>query len=216
MKNHIDKIVLENVNFAYNDKFLYDEGINATLEKGKIYLLSGPNGCGKSTLANILLKMWRNYKGKVLIDGKNLELFTKVDISNIIGLSFQKTPIFHDTIRNNICLGKEGDVEKLVSLIDFEMDLSAMHRDLNSWLKDISSLSGGQAQKIGILRTLFLDKPVYIFDEATANLDKKSKEKFFELMKEIKKEKIIILISHEEDIFQHIDKVIEIKGGILR
>lgn len=213
MKKTIDEIDLYSVNFSYGEKLLYGKGISAKLRKGNIYLLNGPNGSGKSTLANILLKIWRDYKGRILFDGIDLKDFTREEISNLIGLSFQKTPIFHDTIRNNICLGINGDIEKLFPLLGFDEDLKAMNRNPDSWLKDSSSLSGGQAQKIGILRTLYQDKDIYIFDEPTANLDQKSKKRFFDLMEKIKKNKIIILISHEEDVLKYIDEVINIKGG---
>lgn len=210
----IEEITLKDVNFSYGDRRLYACGINACFKKGNVYLLSGRNGCGKSTLVNILLKIWRNYEGNIYIDGKNLKDLSRDEISDLIGLSFQKTPIFHDTIRNNICLGKEGSVENLLPLLGFEEDLKVMNRTLDSWLKDPSSLSGGQAQKVGILRTLFNNRAVYIFDEATANLDVKSKKEFFRIIETLKRDHIILLISHEEDVEEHVDKIIEIKGGV--
>ena len=164
-------------------------------------------------MANILLKIWRNYKGRILIDEIDLKDLTREEISDLIGLSFQKTPIFHDTVKNNICLGISGNIEGLLHLMGFDEDLKAMNRNLDSWLKDSSSLSGGQAQKLGIMRTLFREKEVYIFDEPTANLDQQSKRRFFQLIEKIKQDKIIILISHEEDVIQHVDEVIDIKGG---
>lgn len=208
----IDKIEFCDVNFSYDEKLLYDKNITAKLNKGNIYLLNGPNGSGKSTLANILLKVWRDYKGKILINDIDLKSFTRKEISELVGLSFQKTPIFHDTVENNICLGKKGNIERLLLLMGFDEDLKAMNRNLNSWLKDGSSLSGGQAQKIGIMRTIFQEKEAYIFDEPTSNLDQLSKKRFFDLLEKIKKDKIIILISHEEDVLQYIDSVIDIKG----
>lgn len=213
MKRTVSKIELYNVNFSYGEKPLYGKGISTKLRKGNIYLLNGPNGSGKSTLANILLKIWRNYKGRILIDDIDLKDLARREISDLIGLSFQKTPIFHDTVKNNICLGLNGNVEGLLPLMGFDKDLEAMNRNLDSWLKDSSSLSGGQAQKVGIMRTLFQEKEVYIFDEPTANLDQQSKRSFFHLMQKIKQDKIIILISHEEDIIQYVDEVIDIKGG---
>lgn len=212
MKKTVDEIELYDVNFSYGKKMLYDHGVNAKFKKGNIYLLNGPNGSGKTTLANVLLKIWKNYKGRILINGIDLKDFTREEITELIGLSFQKTPIFHDTVRNNICLGMDGNIESLLSLVGFDKDLKAMNRNLNSWLKDSSSLSGGQAQKLGIMRTLFREKEVYIFDEPTANLDQKSKIRFFDLVESIKQEKIIILISHEEDVLQHIDEIIDING----
>ncbi|MBE5064041.1 ATP-binding cassette domain-containing protein [Lachnospiraceae bacterium DSM 108991] len=213
MKKTVNEIDLYNVNFSYGEKPLYGKSISAKLRKGNIYLLNGPNGSGKSTLANILLKIWRNYKGRILIDEIDLKDLTREEISDLIGLSFQKTPIFHDTVKNNICLGISGNIEGLLHLMGFDEDLKAMNRNLDSWLKDSSSLSGGQAQKLGIMRTLFREKEVYIFDEPTANLDQQSKRRFFQLIEKIKQDKIIILISHEEDVIQHVDEVIDIKGG---
>lgn len=209
----VNQIVLQDVNFSYGDGNLYANGISAVLEKGKSYLLSGRNGCGKTTLVNILLKIWRDYQGNIILDGNDLKKFSREEISESFGLSFQKTPIFHDTIRNNISLGHEGNIDKLLPLLAFKDDLKMMDRNLDSWLKDTSSLSGGQAQKVGILRTLFCEKSMYIFDEATANLDYGAKSAFFELIGGLKKNHIILLISHEEDVRRYVDEVIEIVGG---
>lgn len=207
------EIIFQSVNFSYGDRRLYPEGISAVLHEGKIYLLKGRNGCGKSTLVNILLKVWRKYEGEVFVNGENIKNISRQELSDMIGLAFQKTPIFHDTIKNNICLGKDGNIKEVLPVMGFEEDLESMGRDIDSWLKDTSSLSGGQAQKIGILRTIYCDKAIYIFDEATANLDQKSKKEFFALLDSLKKDKIIILISHEDDVEQYVDEVIEIKGG---
>lgn len=213
MCGEVEEIVLDRVNFSYGENNLYEDGISAKLKKGNVYLLSGRNGCGKSTLVNILMKTWREFEGDIRMDGKSIRDMSREEVIAKIGLSFQKTPIFHDTVRNNISLGKKGSVEELLPLLEFENDLRIMDRDLDSWLKDTSSLSGGQAQKVGILRTLFSSKPVYVFDESTANLDYKSKEAFFQLIDQLKRDHIILLISHEEDVWQHVDEVIEIKGG---
>lgn len=207
------EIIFQSVNFSYGDRRLYPEGISAVLHEGKIYLLKGRNGCGKSTLVNILLKVWRKYEGEVFVNGENIKNISRQELSDMIGLAFQKTPIFHDTIKNNICLGKDGNIKKVLPVMRFEEDLESMGRNIDSWLKDTSSLSGGQAQKIGILRTIYCDKAIYVFDEATANLDQKSKKEFFDLLDSLKKDKIIILISHEDDVEQYVDEVIEIKGG---
>lgn len=207
------EIIFQSVNFSYGDRRLYPEGISAVLHEGKIYLLKGRNGCGKSTLVNILLKVWRKYEGEVFVNGENIKNISRQELSDMIGLAFQKTPIFHDTIKNNISLGKDGNIKKVLPVMGFEEDLESMGRDIDSWLKDTSSLSGGQAQKIGILRTIYCDKAIYVFDEATANLDQKSKKEFFDLLDSLKKDKIIILISHEDDVEQYVDEVIEIKGG---
>lgn len=213
MSNNIDKLQLCDLNFSYGNNKIYDHPISVTFEKDKVYMIKGPNGCGKSTLAKIILKIWNNYEGNIFINDINLKNIPRKDLLKLIGITFQNTPIFHDTVRNNICMGNEGNIEKLEKLIGFDEDLRLMNRNLDSWLKDQSSLSGGQAQKIGILRALFQNKSIYIFDEATSHLDQKSKKQFFDMIQKIKNEKIIILISHDEDAMRYVDEVIEIKGG---
>lgn len=206
----ISKIQIIDVNFAYKEVPVYKNNLNICFEAGNIYLIKGRNGSGKSTLAGILLKVWNDFSGTILIDEKNIRDFSRDEIVTQIGICFQKTPIFQDTIRNNISLRENIDVEKYISLFSFNEDLDNMGRTLESELIDTGSVSGGQAQKIGIIRTICRERSVYIFDEPTSNLDAASKEKFYNILYELKNKGIIILFSHEEAAEMYSDYTIQL------
>lgn len=206
----ISKIEIKDVNFSYKDVKVYRKNLNMCLEKGSIYLIKGKNGSGKSTLAGILLKIWNDFSGTILLDGKSITNFSREILTETIGICFQKPPIFRDTIRNNIALNDSIPVEKYISLLSFYKDLEEMGRTLESELIDTGSVSGGQAQKIGIIRTVCRERSVYIFDEPTSNLDSVSKKEFYDMIEHLKQNSIIILFSHEADAEKSADFIIEL------
>ena len=195
----ISKIEIKDVNFSYKDVKVYRKNLNMCLEKGSIYLIKGKNGSGKSTLAGILLKIWNDFTN-----------LSREILTETIGICFQKPPIFRDTIRNNIALNDPIPVEKYISLLSFYKDLEEMGRTLESELIDTGSVSGGQAQKIGIIRTVCRERSVYIFDEPTSNLDSVSKKEFYDMIEHLKQKSIIILFSHEADAEKNADFIIEL------
>lgn len=206
----ISKIEIKDVNFSYKDVKVYRKNLNMCLEKGSIYLIKGKNGSGKSTLAGILLKIWNDFSGTILFDGKSITNFSREILTETIGICFQKPPIFRDTIRNNIALNDSIPVEKYISLLSFYKDLEEMGRTLESELIDTGSVSGGQAQKIGIIRTVCRERSVYIFDEPTSNLDSVSKKEFYDIIEHLKQNSIVILFSHEADAEKNADFIIEL------
>lgn len=204
------KIEIKDVNFSYKDVKVYRKNLNMYLEKGSIYLIKGKNGSGKSTLAGILLKIWNDFSGTILLDGKSITNLSREILTETIGICFQKPPIFRDTIRNNIALNDSIPVEKYISLLSFYKDLEEMGRTLESELIDTGSVSGGQAQKIGIIRTVCRERSVYIFDEPTSNLDSVSKKEFYDIIEHLKQNSIVILFSHEADAEKNADFIIEL------
>lgn len=207
---YLSKIEIRDMNFSYKDVKVYKENLNMHLEKGNVYLIEGKNGSGKSTLAGILLKIWNDFSGTILLDGKSIKGFTREELTDTIGICFQKPPIFRDTIRNNISLGDNIRVEDYIYMLSFDKDLEEMGRTLESELIDAGSVSGGQAQKIGIIRTVCREKSVYIFDEPTSNLDSTSKKEFYTIINGLKKESIVVLFSHEAGAEEHVDFMIQL------
>lgn len=202
------KIEFINVNFAYENSNIYINDLNFEFQCGFSYMIRGNNGSGKTTLVDIMSKMLKDYTGYIMFDGKELHTISKQEICNIMGICFQQTPIFRDTLINNIIFDRPKDMEKLHSL-DFFGILDEFEDRMNTLIND-TSISGGQAQKIGILRTLYLDKEVFVFDEPTANLDIFSCEKFWDNINRIKKDKIIIVISHDLNTDKYVDGVIKL------
>ncbi len=206
--NHINKIVLENLNFSYGNNNVFRNSINAQFCSDRIYLLKGKNGAGKSTLCKLLTRLYENYSGKIYFNDIDQRDLSREELLDEIAVVFQATPVFYDSIIDNLLLGrKTKKLEKLLSLFGLEKDLKEAGREFTDILSDENSLSGGQIQKLGIIRVLLSDKSIYIFDEPTSNLDVDSKKVFYDILNQLKSNHMIFLISHEENIEKYVDEV---------
>ena len=196
------KIEFKDVSYSYNEKEEILSNISFSIDSNDIYCLSGRNGAGKSTLIKLLTKIICNYTGDILLEGKELQKWKREEVSDKIGICFQEPVMYMDTIMNNITLGKQGiSIGQLNSYIDL-LDSKNFIRELGekSIIGKNLSLSGGQMQIISILRNIYVDREVLIFDEPTSNLDIVVKEKFIMLLDELKKSHIIILITHDSEV----------------
>lgn len=205
----INEIKFENVNFSYkNGQNIYKKNLNMIFEKGNIYLIQGKNGTGKSTLVKMLMKFYDNYEGNIFLNGISQRKISRDKILSQIAIAFQDTPIFYDSIINNISLGKNiENYDKVLNTFNFINDLKDSGRTLDTILIEGKGLSGGQMQKLGIIRTLLSEKSVYIFDEPTSNLDFDSKNEFYNILSKLRKNHIVLLVSHEENVEQFVDKI---------
>ena len=188
--------------FALHIKFL-------NMKKGEIIGLKGESGSGKTTIVNLLMQLYLVDHGNIYINGIDCREFKIKDIRNKIGYVSQKSYFFEDTIRENLF----GDypleeIELLASKLDIQEDIKRMENSYGYVLKkNGSNISGGQQKRIDILRVLLAEKDVLIFDEATANLDRKRRDDFFNVIMELKKEKIIIMITHNDLELNFFDKI---------
>lgn len=199
-KKNMD-IKFSNVNFSYDEKREILKNINLVFKKNKITSIVGKSGCGKSTIANILTGKIKNYKGNIFVsDVELLDIDEKNLLKNITKVS-SNSYIFKGTIRENLLMANENltddqmkDVLKKVNLFDFLESKDGLDTKL---LEKASNLSGGQKQRLLIARAILKDSLVYIFDEATSNIDSESEKIILNLIFNLSKEKTIILISHK-------------------
>ena len=197
----IHSIKLNNIYFSY-DKIPLLNGISYSFEVGKIYGIIGKSGSGKSTLAKILVRLLIPERGEVYINNinyKELELFS---YRNEIGYVMQDSYIFHDTIINNLTFGSEKDLfhdakyKKILQLLD---EIDQMPKQWNTVLSETGqNISGGQQKRLEIMRNLIKDASVLIFDEAFNGIDYNRKKEILQLLEELKKNHIIIIITHDD------------------
>lgn len=184
----IEKVTTKNLNFSYGDKVVL-KNFSYEFTKGNIYLIEGNNGVGKTTLTNLLAGLYiDNFQGEIRINNCPIK---KIDMKNLRETLISYTEQSPFLIYSYI---KEIPRKKFLRKILKEFNLENIDIDNNV----TKNLSQGQKQKFAIVQTLYKNGDLLFFDEPTSNLDNESKKAFFKILKEIKKDKIIILISHED------------------
>jgi len=208
-------ISFNRVTFSYSDNEPAVEDVNLCIEKGSKVALIGKNGCGKSTLVDLLLRLRIPQKGSITLDNIDIRKLSMTTYREMFAVVSQDVYLFNDSIRNNICLYQDIDEKKLLQvceesgLSDFIKEVSF---DYNVGVNGIM-LSGGQKQKIALARALLLDRPIIILDEVTSNVDYSSELHLNELVHTSLKEKTVIVISHHQSILNVMDQIILIEDG---
>lgn len=195
-------ISLTGVHFGYTEEKEILHGIDMSFPEGSFTAIVGESGCGKSTVAGILTGRNRGYTGNVTIGGVPLADAAPGEMVRMITLISHNSYIFKGTFRDNLCIGKPSagdeelmDVLKKVNLWDFVQAQGGLDTGI---LEGGSNLSGGQRQRLALARAFLHDPDVYVFDEATSNIDAESENDIMQLIVDMAKkgEKTVILISH--------------------
>ncbi len=210
-------IEFKEVTFSYDDENVLED-ISFEINKGEKIALVGPSGGGKSTIIDLLSKFYRVKKGKILIDGTDINDYDTNKLRNMIGIVTQESILFHDSIRNNISFGdrnvnekkiiesaKVANALKFIEGLEEKFDTVIGERGLK--------LSGGQRQRICIARAIYKDPPILIFDEATSSLDSESESSVQKAIEEVMKNRTSIIIAHRLSTIKNVDKIIVIEGG---
>ncbi len=213
-------ITVENVDFAYGTdeggpagrrKIL--SGFSASFHEGRITGILGRSGCGKSTLLKLMMRFFETGSGTISYGGRNVSDINTADLRKHIAYVEQETFLFHDTVRDNIRLGKTGVTDEQIeaaarkaSLHDFVMSLPEGYDTRLSELGD--SLSGGERQRIGIARAFLHDPDVILLDEPTSNLDSLNESVILKALKEEAAEKTVVLVSHRKSTMGIADEVL--------
>ena len=190
----------EDLRFAYEEEREILHGVNMEFPKGRFTAIVGESGCGKSTITSILMGRNKGYEGSVTVGGKEINSLNEASLMENFTYIGHQSYLFKGTVRENLLMGNpEASDEKLwevlerVNLFDFLQSENGLETMLN---EKASNLSGGQCQRLALARALLHDSPVYIFDEATSNIDVESENDIMREIHELAKTKTVILISH--------------------
>lgn len=193
-------IEFENVEFSYEENRKILKGIYLSLPKGSFISLVGESGCGKSTIAALLTGTLKGYQGKITISGVELSEIREEEILKNITLIRHNSYLFKGTVEENLRMAKLDATEEELEAVLQKVNLLGFLREqqgLKTLLQEKgSNFSGGQCQRLALARGLLHDSPIYIFDEATSNIDAESEEMIMEVIHEMAKEKTVLLISH--------------------
>lgn len=207
----------EHVDFSYKEeKILKDYSV--AFKKGTVIGIHGKSGSGKSTLLKLLMRFWDVSAGRIQISGKSIQEINTVDLRNMESYVTQETYLFHDSIKNNIAVGKSGaskeeimEAAKKASIHDFIMTLPNGYDTKVGELGD--TLSGGERQRIGIARAFLHDAPFLLLDEPTSNLDALNEGIILKSLKEARADKTVVLVSHRTSTMNLADVVYEMDKG---
>lgn len=218
----INDIQLDNVNFSYEDKQILKD-FNYKFESGNIYCIVGENGCGKSTFVNIITGLLNNYTGNIYYNDYNMKDLDLYRIrKNLVGVTEQEPILINDTIRNNITYGLDNvdneEIYKWCKTVKIDEFISDLPEKIDTVITErASNISGGEKQKISLIRT-FIKKPkILILDEPSSALDRDSIIALKAALKKIKNDRIIILITHDDTVIDVADHVIRFEQiGIIK
>jgi len=211
------KIEFKNVDFRYKDKLILSD-FNLTIKRNDKIGVVGKSGCGKSTLAKLLLKLYKPEKGKILINGKNLNLFSQKSITKSLGIVMQDSEMFNFSLLENISISETKiNTNKLTESIEISQLESLIKRlplGLNSLMGEKGyKLSGGERQRVGIARAIYKNSPMIIFDEATSSLDSETESKIQKGIDTKLKNKTLISIAHRLSTLKKMNRIIVMEKG---
>lgn len=217
LNDFTDAIEFKNVSFRYKEEWII-KNLSFVVKKGQTVAIVGPTGAGKSTIVQLLPRLFDVQKGEIKIDGFPITEYTQKSLREKIAFVPQKPFLFYDTIIENISFGRNYSFEEIKEAAkkahahEFIMDLE---NEYNTLLAERGkNLSGGQQQRIAIARALVKKAPILVMDEATSSLDAISENKIKEAIQALQKEVTQIIIAHRLSTIEHADKIVYIEKGV--
>lgn len=212
-----DEIVFEGVNFGYTEEKQILKNVSMTIHAHSFVALVGESGCGKSTIASLLMGNYCADSGKVTIGGVSVLDIEEETLYKKITRVRHDSYLFKGTVLDNLKMGNPAagveqmhEVLRKVDLYDTIMEKGGLMMEIS---EKAANLSGGQKQRLVLARALLHDSDIYIFDEATSNIDVESEDKIMQVVMELAKEKLVILISHRLANVVRADRIYVIKDG---
>ena len=215
--NKVGDIEVNNVSFSYDGKKDVLKEVNLEIKEGRFTAIVGESGSGKSTIASLLMKRNRCNDGQILLNGTSIEEVDEYDLMNYFVYVGWNSFFFKGSVRDNLLMGKpSAKDEELWNVLD-KMQISSFFKSqdgLDTLLKEnASNLSGGQRQRLSLARALLADREVYLFDEAASNIDVESEEIINQTIKNLGKDKTIVMISHRLSSIKDADRIYVMKDG---
>lgn len=211
-----DKIEFENVWFRYGDQWILED-LSFSVKKGETVAIVGPTGAGKSTIAQLLPRLYDVEKGEIRIDGKSIKTFTQRSLRDTIAFVPQKPFLFLDTVSANISYGRKYAPEQIQEAARKAHAEEFICRLPEGYATELSetgkNLSGGQQQRLAIARALVKDAPILVMDEATSSLDAVSEGHIKHAIQQLRGQVTQIIIAHRLSTIENADKIIYLENG---
>ena len=198
-KNNVE-VEIKNLHFAYSAEKPAIQGLDLTIQPNQLTVFVGKSGCGKSTLVSLLMGFYKLQQGEILFNGQNAFEIDRASFYQNVSLVSHSSYVFKGSLRDNMLMAKTGATDEQiyqcleqVNLANFVRENGGLDMPL---LSRGTNLSGGQIQRLALARALLHDAQVYIFDEATSNIDVESEEVILQFIQQFKQHKTIVMISH--------------------
>ena len=210
-------ITFDNVSFSYNESKKAVDGVSFKLNKKGLTAVVGESGCGKSTLASVLCGTNTGYTGDIFIGSVQLRDIAENALNkNMTAVNFDSY-IFSSTVRENLLMAKpdadDGEMLEVLKKVNLDT-IDGENNVLDYEIKEAGgNLSGGQRQRLAVARALLHDASIYVFDEVTSNIDSESEEKIMDVIRNLAKEKTVLMISHRLENVKSADNIILLKNG---
>jgi len=212
------EVVFDNVTFGYDKNRPVIKNISFRANPGETIAIVGPTGCGKSTILELISRLYNPQKGTIYIDGIDIRRFKLDHLRKNIGIVFQEPFLFSDTIRNNIAFGKpDASMEEIIEVSkrshchEFIMNLPQGY-DTIVGERGIT-LSGGERQRVSLARALLVKPPILILDEATSSVDVETELLIHDALSEITKNTTTFIVAHRFSTIRNADRIIVLEDG---
>ena len=210
ISNYSGNITFENVSFSYGKNLILKD-LNLNL-KGKSFItIIGESGVGKSTILNLISKTIEPDIGNIYLDDYKLSDLTEDSIRSSISLVTQQPYIFNMSIKENLSIIDDNfdNIKRAITFVGLDKKIESLENGYDTILnEDATNFSGGEKQRLAIARVLLTGTKVILLDEITNNLDIKSKKNILKLLKKLKKDYTIIMVTHDLDIIANSDRII--------
>ncbi|MDF2454111.1 MAG: rsaD [Cytophagaceae bacterium] len=220
-KNIAGEVTFDHVSFGYDAEHFVLKDISFTVKEGQTFALVGPTGAGKSSVINLISRLYDIQKGAILIDGVDVRDYELSNLRSQIGTVLQDVFLFSDSIRNNITLHNpdisDERIWEAAELVGAAPFIRQLHGQLDYPVMERGgTLSVGQRQLISFIRTLVYDPKIIILDEATSSIDGETEELIQEAILKLMKGRTAIVIAHRLSTVQHADTILVIEKGEIK
>ena len=207
------RVEVSGLSFCYDGGAPIFEGVSFSAQPGDIIGVTGPVACGKSTLGRVFL-CERPYGGSVHIGGRELSELSPREAASTVGYLGHDPELWNDTVEENVRCGEAGDAMRFLALTALDGEVRAMERGLQTVVGSGGvRLSGGQAQRLALARTLAHPRPVLVLDDPFSALDRQTEDEVFARLKACAQDRVVILISHRLYHFPELKQIVFMQGG---